>query len=237
MRSLKLPMTIEEFELAKIPFGWKDEYSNGFAYITPRDHGVLLKLEIERRELKTFAEIQPISVVNFEGLAELFYESFVDSVGIPQLDLCRAAILPDEKLKLAGACLVSKYKCGYRNEILFVRPKFQGKGIGTALVTTVLNELETLGEKIFWTEHHICDEQSANFYRKLGFVEETDIMTARFRRNFLWQEIRRYKHFGDLPKVTELENLLIKTEAEIVMLEKIEEIDFKAARLMWKYDY
>lgn len=69
--------------------------------------------------------------------------------GIPQIALSRVALVPHRKEKIAGAVLVSKYEYGFKDEIMFVHPEFQRKGIGTALVQSVLNDLAKAGERIF----------------------------------------------------------------------------------------
>lgn len=260
MKSLKIPMTVEEFEVADFPFGWKDEYCDGFAYFTPREHGVLMKIDLEERKIETSIEIQSISEASLTDLTELFYDSFVDSVefyglkkseirseserniksffngerGIPQIELCRIA---KKEKKLIGACLIAKYKYGFKNEILFVDSAQQRKGIGTALVTDILNNLHKKKEEIFWSEYHICNELSANWHKRFGFMEEPDIMTAKFRRSYLRHQVWRNEKLGNLEKVEELKLLLKQAESEVDRLEKIEEEDFDAAWLRWKYDF
>lgn len=259
-KDFKIPMTIEEFEVCEVPFGWKDEYCDGFAYIIPRSHGVMMKMPVEKRNVESSAEIKPISEASAKELTELFYDSFVNSVeylnrtesevrrnaareirnflkgkrGIPQLEFSKIAVLDGEKV---GACLVSKYKFGYKDEIIFVHPKYQRKRIGSALAASVLNDLDELGEKIFWSEYHICNELSANWHRKFGFIEETDIMTAKFRRNYYRHEIYRQTHFGNEDKVTKLKFDLKQVEAEVERLETIAEKDFEAAWMTWRYDF
>ena len=253
-------MTIEEFEVCEVPFGWKDEYSDGFAYITPRAQGVMMKIPVDKRNVETIAEIKPICEASERELVNLFYDSFVDSIeyvnrteeevkinaareirnffegkrGIPQLKLSKIAVLDNRKV---GACLVSKYKFGYKDEIIFVHPKYQRKNIGNALAAAVLNDLHELGEKVFWSEHHICNELSANWHRKFGFTEETDIMTARLRENYYRREVYRHKKFNDQSKLKELRPLLKKAEKEVKRLQKIEDKDFRAAWLSWKFDF
>lgn len=260
MKDLKIPMTFEEFEMYEVPFGWKDEYFNGFAYITPREHGVMMKIAVEKRELDNLIEIKPVSEVSLEHLSKLFYDSFVNSVeylgqtkygikkssvreinnffngerGVPQLDLCKIAVLES---KIIGACLISKYKYGFKNEILCIHPKYQRKSIATDLVSSVLNDLDILDEKVFWSEHHICNELSANWHRKFGFVEEPDIMTAKFRLNFYRNEIYRHKKLKNKARLKELNPLLKQAEKEVRRLRKIEYKDFSAAWLSWKYDF
>ncbi len=259
-KDFKIPMTIEEFEVCEVPFGWKDEYCDGFAYITPRSHGVMMKIPVEQRIFETAVEIKSLSEAAKKDLVALFYDSFVDSVeylnrtksevrrnaareirnffkgrrGIPQFDLCKIAVFDK---KIIGACLVSKYSFGFKDEIIFVHPKYQRKNIGNALVSTVLNELEALGEKVFWSEHHICNELSANWHRKFGFVEVTDIMTAKFRRRFYRHEFYRNEKLQNNEQLKQLKTLLKKAEKEVTRLVKIEEKDFQAAWMSWRYDY
>lgn len=253
-------MTFDEFEVCEIPFGWKDEYYNGFAHITPRPHGVMMKIPVTKREIETNVEIEPISVAKTGELRKLFYDSFVDSVeylnqtkrdvkaaakeeianffegkrGIPQLELCKIAVCDLQKV---GCCLVSKFKFGYKTEIIFVHPNFQRRKIGSALVADVMNALEKLGENLLWSEHFICNELSANWHRKFGFVEETDIMTAKFRRNYYRHETYRNEHFGNEENLVKLKPLLENAEMEVERLEAIEEKDFSAAWLSWRWDY
>lgn len=132
---------------------------------------------------ESFVEILPVTEVKIKQLYDLFFLAFVESVefcnykrskvkeaakrnvgelfdggrGIPQIEHCRVAVLPDKKKTLIGACLISKYKYGFKNEILFVHPNYQKQGIGTVLVSGVLNELNEFGEKFFWSEYHICN--------------------------------------------------------------------------------
>lgn len=253
-------MTIEEFEVCEVPFGWKDEYFNGFAYITPREHGVMMKMPVENRNIETPAEIKPIYEATITELVGLFYDSFKNSVeylnrtelevkrnaareirnffkgkrGIPQFELSKIAVLNDKKI---GACFISKYKFGYKDEIIFVHPNYQRKNIGSALVASVLNDLYDIGEKIFWSEYHICNELSARWHRKLGFTEETDIMTAKFRLNYYRHEVYRNEKLNDKIKLKELKPLLKKAEKELERLKKIEDEDFRAAWLSWRYDF
>lgn len=168
MKNLKIPMTSEEFELMEWKLGWKHEYWDGYARLAPRYNGVLVKLPVEKRELEPAIKIRSVSESDYEQLVGAFYDAFVDTVeycnrvkrdvkesaqrnirdyfdgerGIPDLALSKAAVAPRNKNRIVGAALVSKYKYGYKNEILFVRPKYQNAGIGTALVTSVLNDLQ-----------------------------------------------------------------------------------------------
>lgn len=256
-------MSIDEFHLAEFPFGWKDEYWDGHARISPRHNGVFVKVPVEPREIETIAEIKLLSAIGFDDLCKLFYTAFVNSAefcdykksdvkrsaeknirnfydgrrGIPQLELSRVAFSPKRKKPFVGACLITKYKYGYKNEILFVRPGLQNKGIGTALVSTVLNELHKSGETTLWSEYQICNEPSAAWHKKIGFIEEPDILVARLRRSYVRREIWRHTQLGNLERASEFESLLKNVEARLKLLEEIEQIDFKSAYSSWRNDF
>lgn len=256
-------MTIDDFYLAEYQFGWKDEYCDGFAFYTPREHSILMKIAVEKRFFANIVKVKSLSQVGILSLAELFYSSFADSVefcdlsknqikkaaienirdyfegnrGIPILELSRVAVAPEDNNKLIGACLVAKYKYGYKNEIIFVRPEFQNRGIGTTLTANLLNELHKIGESILWSEYHICNIQSEHWHKKFGFEEVTDIMTAKFRRNFYRHEVWRREQLKITENFEEFKLNLSRAEAEVERLKEIEKDDFDAAWLRWKYDY
>lgn len=138
---------------------------------------------------------------------------------------------------MIGACLVTKYKYGFKNEILFVDPDCQRKRIGTSMVSAVLNDLYGKCEKNFWSEHHICNELSRSWHEKFGFVEVTDIMTAKYRRNYFRSEIWRNEQLGNHQKTAELKLLNEQAEKDVKTLEEIEKRDFEAAWLRWKYEF
>jgi len=263
MKNLKIPMTSEEFELMEWKLGWKHEYWDGFARLAPRYNGVLVKLPVEKRELEPAIKIRSVSESDYEQLVGAFYDAFVDTVeycnrvkrdvkesarrnirdffdgerGIPNLALSKAAVAPRNKNRIVGAALVSKYKYGYKNEILFVRPKYQNAGIGTTLVTGVLNDLRDKKEKIFWSEYHVCNEQSAAWHKKFGFVEELDITVARMRYRYFQHEVWRHEKMDEKEKAKEYKPHLKKAEAELKRLETVEKEDFDAAWLGWRHDF
>lgn len=263
MKSLKIPMTVDEFHLAEYPFGWKDEYCDGFAFYTPRDHSILMKIAVEDRFFENSVKLKPLSQVAAERIIELFYAAFVDSVefcnlskkqikasavknvgdyfqgrrGVPVPEFSRVAVSPDDDQKIIGACLAAKYKYGYKNEIIFVHPEFQNQKIGTILAAHLMSDLHSIGEKFLWSEHHICNRQSECWHKKFGFEEVTDILTAKLRRNFYRHEIWRREQLNAAENLDEFKLNLECAEAEVERLKAIEEKDFGAAWLRWKYEF
>jgi hypothetical protein len=109
MKSIELLMTFEEFERHYVPFGWKDEYIDGTAYITPYEISVLMKLPVTKPAqigLMQGAIIKPITEVSLEALFELFYLAFSDSV-----EFCDQS---EQEVKYAAKTEIDKFFNGKR---------------------------------------------------------------------------------------------------------------------------
>lgn len=61
MKSPKIPMTTEEFDLLEWKFGWKHDYWDGHAHISPRPHGIVVKIPVKKQNVKSDVEIQIVS--------------------------------------------------------------------------------------------------------------------------------------------------------------------------------
>ena len=68
-------------ELEKIPqlFGWKVEYYDDQAHITPRDMAIRTKLDIHPIVKTSTYNLQPIDAGYKQQMIEVFYQSFLDS--------------------------------------------------------------------------------------------------------------------------------------------------------------
>lgn len=80
MKSQHIPMSIEECELMAHPFGWKVEYWNGQAHLSPREHHVRSKLTLEYREIEESWKIIPFDQSFQVQAIAAFFEAFQDSV-------------------------------------------------------------------------------------------------------------------------------------------------------------
>jgi predicted N-acetyltransferase YhbS len=95
--------------------------------------------------------------------------------------------------------------------MLFVAPLWQWRGLGTALVSSVLNELHRSGERILRSRYHLGNDLSLAWHRKFGFVEEPDLSLAQLYYHCAHHELRRREKTGDL---TESERARLCTELE-----------------------
>ncbi|MGH9944113.1 MAG: GNAT family N-acetyltransferase [Pyrinomonadaceae bacterium] len=83
MRSLHTPMTWEEFERMPWRMGWKHEYWDGCAHITPRDNHVHVCMKVEPRaelEITPAGTLRSVKAADAEELIECFIKTFEDGV-------------------------------------------------------------------------------------------------------------------------------------------------------------
>jgi GNAT superfamily N-acetyltransferase len=80
MKSKHIPISIEEFELMEHPFGWKAEYFDGKAHLTPREHLVRTQMTLAPKKIATSHQIVPVDPLRKEWMIAAFLEAFEDSV-------------------------------------------------------------------------------------------------------------------------------------------------------------
>lgn len=73
-------MSFKEYELMPHPFGWKVEYWDGNAHLTPRYYGVKTKLALQHRAINESWRIVPANIAFKEQAIAIFFETFQDSV-------------------------------------------------------------------------------------------------------------------------------------------------------------
>jgi ribosomal protein S18 acetylase RimI-like enzyme len=80
MKSKHLSISIEEFELMEHPFGWKAEYFNGQAHLTPREYAVQTQLKLQPQSIYISDRIVPVDPSLQAQMIETFFEAFANSV-------------------------------------------------------------------------------------------------------------------------------------------------------------
>src|SRR5262245_7984036 len=79
MKSRRIRMSFDEFELLPMHPGWKNEYFNGEAIITPRHNFAITSLDITLRGWETPFSISPIAPADEPQLVEAFFDAFKDT--------------------------------------------------------------------------------------------------------------------------------------------------------------
>jgi GNAT superfamily N-acetyltransferase len=244
-------MSIEEFELLPIRPGWKYEYWDGRAHITPREHGVIVAMPVTAGQVDTSLVLRKVTRDNAAELTSAFLEAFVDSVeycdweterigdaaekairshfagerGKPH-SASRVAMGFDRELgcdSIVGAALLAHAPRYSILDLLFVRPAWQRHGIARALLSDAMNELHIAGETLLKSAYHAANEASMNWHHRFGFIEEPDLMRARLHSSTARHELwRREKILG----LTDRERVELQTEADRweTEVERLEEI-------------
>lgn len=221
MKRKRVPMSFAEFEIMERPFGWKVEYWDGQAHLTPREFGIATRINLSPRPLQQNHALIPVHPSYAEQMIAGYFEVFVDSV-----DLCgyseaqvqdsakkcidhyfsgkKGEALPasiialdQNSQKLAGLALfILNREQKPHLELLYVRPQFQRRGMATAMVTLGMNNLIESNFQALFSTYHICNEGSRLWHHKMGFQDIYDPYYIRLKSSWLNQEIWRKEKLG-----------------------------------------
>ena len=204
MRSRHIAMSWEAFELLPASPGWKHEYWEGAAHITPRSRFALMRLALERRDPGAALPLRALADADEAGLVSAYFDAFADTVeycdweadairrsarenieafcGGGRGDRLAASCLAidpaveDPAEGVAGAALLTRPGDGSPLlDMLLVRPRWQRRGLATALLSWSLGELHLQGDTILRSRYHLANEASRAWHRKLGFAQEPDL--------------------------------------------------------------
>lgn len=231
MKSKEIEMTIEQFHLIEHPFGWKTEYWDGKAHLTPREHIVTTKLDISERTYTNNFDLVPIMEMYKTQMIEAFFETFKDSVefcnweqeqvykhaekninnyfeGKRGKPLSNSVMVLDNSNSpriLGLALFLFDKKNNVRLDLLFVRPEYQGKKMATEMVSNVVNYLHRQAVKELFSDYHICNEASRDWHHRFGFKDIFDQLYIRLKYSWLRHEIWRHEKLGLTNKIESLE--------------------------------
>ncbi|MBA2345613.1 MAG: GNAT family N-acetyltransferase [Rubrobacter sp.] len=222
MRSLHVPMTREEWERMPWRFGWKHEYWDGHAHLTPRQDHVHVRVGLRSVPQVTTTvparlSVRPVSPADARGLVDAFIEAFEDGVEFCDWPaekiheharrniadyfagrrgtplLTVSRLALDEERRVVGAALLIGRDAGATLDLLMVHPGFLRRGIARSLVGAAVEELRARGATILRSAHCVSNEGSAWWHRAFGFEEEPDLNLARLRRAFYAHEVSRHE--------------------------------------------
>jgi Acetyltransferase (GNAT) family len=216
MKSKSIPMSFAEYEIMEHPFGWKVEYWDGQAHLTPREVGVKTRIALSPGALQKKHALIPVHPSYTEQMITGYFETFVDSVefcGWPEGQIQDSAeksisdyfsqkkgkalpasiiALEPNSQKLAGLALfILNREQKPHLELLYVRSQFQRSGMATAMVAWGMNCLRESNFQELFSTYHICNEESRLWHHKLGFQDIYDPYYIRLKSSWLRQEIWR----------------------------------------------
>lgn len=226
MKSQRIRMSIDEFHVMPHKLGWKYEYWEGQAHISPRMSSVVTTVvPVEPRPVPAFGLCRSTCEDDIPLLRSAYFAAFVDAVdycdyptehvaqasernlitffagdrGTPLL-ASQIALDPKSPQPTAiGAALIVEKKDGIPMiDLLYVVPKWQNRGVATALVASAMNALHTTGYTTLKSRYLLSNEHSRNWHLRFGFVEEMDHFVLNSYYQHALHEWRRHKELGDL---------------------------------------
>jgi len=253
MRSRHTPMSWERFEELPPHPGWKHEYWDGVAHITPGARFAVVRMNVHPRSLRSPLEIRAVNATDESPLVSAYLDAFRDTVEYcdwEEEDIARSALEnvrsffaggrgealssssglaldPDSEDTIeavAGAVLLVRTRDGSPIlDMLLVRPRWQRRGLATALLSWCLEELQRRGETILRSRYHLANEPSRAWHQKVGFTEEPDLLLAKLYLRCAAQELRRREKLGEL-RDEERSGLLSEKESWERRVEELERI-------------
>ncbi len=224
-----ISMSYEDFDVMEQPFGWKVEYWDGYARLTPHGMGVKTKINLIPRSFSPTHPIVPVTPDDRDRILTGYFEAFSPSVefcGWPAEDIqdcaerdvgkyfagirgeplsaSAIALAPDFQ-ELIGLLLVSQRSPQDAfMDSLYVRPAFQRQGVATAMLHWSIDRLIALGFQTLTSRYHVCNEPSRHWHHGQGFEDEYDRYYIQMKIGWCRSEIWRREKLG---LTTELEEM------------------------------
>ena len=232
-----MPMTATEFERLPRDPGWKYEYVNGVARITPRHVVVTMRAPVMPRIVEVGGlTIRAMTEADRPGLVRAFHDGFRETVEYCDWSdaqirqsgedairtffggrrgafhpASRLAVAPEQPDVVAGASLVVQKADLPFLDMLFIRPRWHRRGLATALVGASMNALHAQGEPDMGSAYDLANLPSRAWHEQFGFVEQPDYTLAHARAAAARHELWRRREIGGL---SDAEQAALQAEAE-----------------------
>lgn len=201
MKSQHLKMTVEEFRQLPPRLGWKHEYYDGEAHLSPRCQVVSCSVAVAPRPFSSPYRLLPIAAEDAEPLTAAYLAAFGDTVeycdwgpedtessarrsisgyyagsrGTPLPASRKAMPSAIDDPRILGVALVVEHEPGEALlDLLLVVPAAQRRGVATALVSEVLTQLLAAGVKTLHSRYLLANEASRAWHHGFGFVDEPE---------------------------------------------------------------
>ncbi len=250
MKSQTIPMSSDEFQTMPWKLGWKHEYWGDAALISPSHTAIAtVKVAVAPRSVTPPCLLRPVTVEDISLLLPAYIAAFADTIdycdyaieqitkasaenlqsyfagkrGAP-LAVSQIALAPDpaEPTAIGVANVVEKGNGDAFLDLLFIAPAWQSKGIATALVGTVLNELHALQKPTLKSRYMLGNETSRAWHQHFGFSEEVDLFLIQHYYYHALHEWERHVALGDLDEA-QLNKLTARRDRWGQLLDEVQE--------------
>ncbi|WP_299492858.1 GNAT family N-acetyltransferase [Acaryochloris sp. IP29b_bin.137] len=203
--------------------GWKHEYFNGRAHLTPRQQSVQTVIDVApRSNTPKVCSIRPVMPTDAPELKRLFFEVFHDSVeycnyeasGIQEsaqrcIDSYFGAVNGDpsktssvaispEGILVGAALVIEQPQQQPYLRLLCVSSLWQRRGVGTSLVAAALNLLDNSPFTQLRSRYFLANEASRSWHHQFGFRDQLDLFVSRLFYRHAQHELWRQEQIGQL---------------------------------------
>lgn len=240
MQSQHIPMTWEAFELMPRKPGWKHEYWDGQAHMSPRHQVVTVTIAVQPRSVSSSYRLRPVAENDAPQLVVAYIAAFSDTIEYCDWESEKivssartnirnffagkrgqphpaARVVVDAQADAAGEQIIGAALIIGDNgeppllDILFVAPAWQRQGLATALVSASINALHSAGVPTLESRYMLGNEESQAWHQRFGFVKEPDLFLAKAYYHQSKHELWRRETIGDL---TAAERNMLSSEAD-----------------------
>ncbi|ETW98898.1 MAG: hypothetical protein ETSY1_17030 [Candidatus Entotheonella factor] len=227
--SQHIPMSYEEWQCLPYQPGWKYEYFDGCAHITPNHQRAVTQVAVAPRPVIAPCTLRPVLAADEAELLPIYMQAFADNQAFcdytdarfhkaAQNDLKesfrgrRSPLLAASRVavdtcgatpELIGAALLS-HDAGYGPvmDLIFVLPWRHQRGVGTALAAEAINMLVQDGEQTLTSCYQLANVNSQKWHQGFGFVELPDLRYAQVYLRQAQQALYRCEQSGDTTSET-----------------------------------
>lgn len=214
----EIPMSIEAFHRMPWRLGWKHEYFEDRAYLSPSYVSMEVYLpapswppEISGLPGEGSAQIRAVDAADAPELERLFFDAFRPSVefigygdgdvrararealrayfeGGPHPQASRVVV---EEHGIVGAMIVIETDGNPFTHLLMIHSARQRIGLGRALLSNVTAALRKRGCDVLRSRFFVANEPSCRWHGKVGFIEDPDFAATSHYRSFYRHELLR----------------------------------------------
>lgn len=221
MKSQHIPMTIDEFDAMPRKLGWKTEYWDGQAHITPRWLAIVTtRAPVRPRPVQAPCDLRPATEQDLRRLTSAYVDAFQETI-----DHCNQSVA---QIKDAAKRILTGFFAGNRGrphpasqvaiharqiigaaliveraeeqpllDLLFVRPQWHRRGVATALVGAAMNALHSAGAQELTSRYLLGNQESRAWHHHFGFVDQPDVLLARLHYFHVLDELERRTRAGE----------------------------------------
>lgn len=226
--SQHIPMSYEAWNLLPYQPGWKFEYWDGCAHITPSHQVAVTQVAVTPRPVATACTLRPVLASDEAALLAVYIAAFEDNQAFcdyteaqfeeaarkdlyesfhgrrgPLLPASRVALDGSETPQLIGAALLSRdAEYGPVLDLVFVLPSWHQRGMATALVSEANNVLAQDGETTLTSCYQLANVTSQKWHQGFGFEELPDLRYAQVYRRRAQQALFICEQSGDTASET-----------------------------------